>query len=245
MLFLFLQHTSAGLSVNENCDPDVRTDLDRVLDHIVPESFEWDHVDEGPDDSVSHAKSTIVGVSLQLPISDGRLALGTWQGAFPVVSFLLLFAWLTRGHDPHHRHLPHRVPPLAPLAQGRRDHHLSDSARVLPCLCFSLYMLPHRPVYTQRSLSPASCASESKRPRQGPRAPLSRPSVSPTTGPAASLPYHAVERRFRTSLPLSSARSDKAGAQTNSSKSNKKKDEKQDGPGKGGGHAHGSRVTTR
>ncbi|TNY22781.1 hypothetical protein DMC30DRAFT_414791 [Rhodotorula diobovata] len=82
MLFLFLQHTSAGLSVNENCDPDVRTDLDRVLDHIVPESFEWDHVDEGPDDSVSHAKSTIVGVSLQLPISDGRLALGTWQGIY-------------------------------------------------------------------------------------------------------------------------------------------------------------------
>ncbi|BGP38597.1 hypothetical protein JCM10450v2_002546 [Rhodotorula kratochvilovae] len=82
ILFLFLQHTSAGLSINENCDPDVRTDLDRVLDTVIPESFDWDHTDEGPDDSVSHAKSSIIGISLQIPISNGRLALGTWQGIY-------------------------------------------------------------------------------------------------------------------------------------------------------------------
>ncbi|GAA5936701.1 hypothetical protein JCM3775_000172 [Rhodotorula graminis] len=82
ILFLFLQHTSAGLSINENCDPDVRTDMDRVLDEIVPEDFAWEHTDEGPDDSVSHTKSSIIGISLQIPISDGRLALGTWQGIY-------------------------------------------------------------------------------------------------------------------------------------------------------------------
>lgn len=82
ILFLFLQHTSAALTLNENCDPTVRTDMDRLLDAVVPESFDWEHVDEGPDDSVSHSKSSLVGVSLQIPITNGRLALGTWQGAF-------------------------------------------------------------------------------------------------------------------------------------------------------------------
>ncbi|GAA5829355.1 hypothetical protein JCM11251_005018 [Rhodosporidiobolus azoricus] len=82
MLFLFLQHTSAGLSLNENCDRDVRTDMDMALDTIVPESLPWEHVDEGPDDSVSHTKSSIIGVNVQVPISNGRLALGTWQGIY-------------------------------------------------------------------------------------------------------------------------------------------------------------------
>ncbi|KAL8276928.1 hypothetical protein RQP46_010656 [Phenoliferia psychrophenolica] len=82
MLHLFMQHTSAALSINENCDPDVRTDMTKILDEIVPESFAWDHVDEGPDDSVSHSKSSIVGVSLQIPIQKGRLLLGTWQGVY-------------------------------------------------------------------------------------------------------------------------------------------------------------------
>lgn len=82
ILFLFLQHTSAALSLNENCDPTVRTDLDMALDTIVPESLPWEHVDEGPDDSVSHTKSSIIGVNVQIPITNGRLALGTWQGAY-------------------------------------------------------------------------------------------------------------------------------------------------------------------
>jgi len=82
MLFLTLLHTSAALSLNENCDPDVRTDMTMALDTLVPESLPWDHVDEGPDDSVSHTKSTLVGVSLQVPIQNGRLKLGTWQGIY-------------------------------------------------------------------------------------------------------------------------------------------------------------------
>ncbi|TDL28496.1 hypothetical protein BD410DRAFT_226566 [Rickenella mellea] len=82
MLFLFVQHTSAGLTVNENFDRDVRRDMDMALDNIVPESLEWRHTDEGSDDSVSHTKSTLVGTSVQIPITDGRLNLGTWQGIY-------------------------------------------------------------------------------------------------------------------------------------------------------------------
>lgn len=80
MLTLFLQHTSAALSLNENCDRDVRTDMDMALDRIVPESLPWRHTDEGPDDSVSHTKSSLVGPSVTIPITDGRMNLGTWQG---------------------------------------------------------------------------------------------------------------------------------------------------------------------
>ncbi|GAA5951269.1 hypothetical protein JCM8115_005105 [Rhodotorula mucilaginosa] len=80
MLHLFIQHTSAAITLNENYDPDVRTDMDRALDKIVPESFDWLHTDEGPDDSVSHLKTTLVGPSLQIPIGNGKLLLGTWQG---------------------------------------------------------------------------------------------------------------------------------------------------------------------
>ncbi|SGY47316.1 BQ5605_C001g00520 [Microbotryum silenes-dioicae] len=67
---------------NTKCDPDVRTDMDMCLDKIVPESLPWDHVDEGPDDSVSHSKSSLIGASVQIPIMNGRLALGTWQGIY-------------------------------------------------------------------------------------------------------------------------------------------------------------------
>lgn len=78
MLHLFIQHTSAAITLNENYDPDVRTDMDRVLDKIVPESFDWKHVDEGPDDSVSHTKSTLVGPSVQIPIGNGKVR--TFEG---------------------------------------------------------------------------------------------------------------------------------------------------------------------
>ncbi|CCA67448.1 hypothetical protein PIIN_01279 [Serendipita indica DSM 11827] len=83
ILHLFIQHTSASLTVNENCDPDVRSDMDMALDTIVPESLEWTHVDEGPDDSVSHTKASLIGSSISIPISNGRLNLGTWQGMPP------------------------------------------------------------------------------------------------------------------------------------------------------------------
>ncbi|RXK39509.1 secondary thiamine-phosphate synthase enzyme [Tremella mesenterica] len=66
-------HTSAGLTVNENCDP---------LDTVVPESLPWQHTDEGPDDSVSHLKTSLIGNSITLPISAGKLHLGTWQGIY-------------------------------------------------------------------------------------------------------------------------------------------------------------------
>ncbi|KAJ7110133.1 hypothetical protein C8R44DRAFT_801462 [Mycena epipterygia] len=82
MLFLFIKHTSCSLSVNENYDPDVRKDMDMALDHIVPEKLKWLHTDEGPDDSVSHTKASLVGSSISIPITNSRLNLGTWQGIY-------------------------------------------------------------------------------------------------------------------------------------------------------------------
>lgn len=82
VLFLFIQHTSAALTINENYDPDVRRDMNDALDHIVPENLKWRHVDEGPDDSTSHVKTSLVGNSIQIPITDYRLNLGTWQGIY-------------------------------------------------------------------------------------------------------------------------------------------------------------------
>lgn len=83
LLHLFLQHTSAGLSLNENWDSDVRHDMSNALDRIVPEDKKGDlyvHSCEGPDDMPAHVKSALVGASVTVPISNGKLALGTWQG---------------------------------------------------------------------------------------------------------------------------------------------------------------------
>jgi len=78
---LFIQHTSASLCLNENCDPDVRLDMEDSLNRIVPENNKlYRHTDEGSDDMPAHVKSAIVGASLTIPIADGRLQLGTWQG---------------------------------------------------------------------------------------------------------------------------------------------------------------------
>lgn len=82
MLHLFLQHTSASLTVNENADPDVPQDLDRVTNAVFPESFPYRHTCEGPDDMPAHAKSSMFGVSLTIPVGGGKLLLGTWQGIF-------------------------------------------------------------------------------------------------------------------------------------------------------------------
>ncbi|ABN67469.1 conserved hypothetical protein [Scheffersomyces stipitis CBS 6054] len=82
ILHLFLQHTSAAISLNENCDPDVRVDMNHALDRVAPEGNYYIHADEGPDDMPGHVKSTVVGVSLSIPISNGRLATGTWQGIY-------------------------------------------------------------------------------------------------------------------------------------------------------------------
>lgn len=78
---LFIRHTSAALTINENADPDVRRDLGAIFDRLVRErEAYYTHTAEGDDDMPSHAKSTLVGASLTIPIVDGRLALGTWQG---------------------------------------------------------------------------------------------------------------------------------------------------------------------
>ena len=83
LLNLFVQHTSCALSINENADPDVRTDLSQIMDRLVREREPYyDHTMEGPDDMPAHAKSSLFGVSLTIPITDGRLALGTWQGIY-------------------------------------------------------------------------------------------------------------------------------------------------------------------
>lgn len=79
----FLQHTSASLSINENADPDVRADLARWLDRAVPEDAPYFvHTAEGPDDMPAHVKSGVMGISISVPIREGRLALGTWQGLY-------------------------------------------------------------------------------------------------------------------------------------------------------------------
>lgn len=76
-------HTSAALALCENADPDVRRDMAAIFDRLVPENQPYyTHTDEGPDDMPSHAKSVLAGASLTLPVADGRLRLGTWQGIY-------------------------------------------------------------------------------------------------------------------------------------------------------------------
>lgn len=83
LLNLLIKHTSAALAINENADPDVRHDLNIIFDRLVPENAPYYlHTDEGPDDMPSHAKSVIVGSSLSIPITGGRLNLGIWQGIY-------------------------------------------------------------------------------------------------------------------------------------------------------------------
>lgn len=87
LLTLFVQHTSCSLLVQENADPDVRQDLDEFFRRLVPSSddpaMHWlRHTNEGPDDMPAHIKAALTAVSLSIPVTDGRPALGTWQGIF-------------------------------------------------------------------------------------------------------------------------------------------------------------------
>ena len=82
ILQVFLQHTSASLTINENADPDVRTDMETALNRLVPENQTFVHTIEGPDDMPAHVKSSLLGASLMIPVSAGALALGTWQGIY-------------------------------------------------------------------------------------------------------------------------------------------------------------------
>lgn len=81
-LSLFLRHTSASLTIQENADPDVLRDLTTALRHLAPRDFGWVHDTEGPDDMPAHIRTMLTGVSLQIPVVSGRLALGTWQGIY-------------------------------------------------------------------------------------------------------------------------------------------------------------------
>ncbi|KAJ1917513.1 hypothetical protein H4219_003146 [Mycoemilia scoparia] len=86
---------SASLTLNENYDPDVRTDMEMMLNRLAPENAPYIHTMEGPDDMPGHVKSSLFGVSLNIPIKDGKLALGTWQGI-----------WLCEHRDyPHSRNV--------------------------------------------------------------------------------------------------------------------------------------------
>jgi secondary thiamine-phosphate synthase enzyme len=83
LVHLLIQHTSASLALNENAAPEVRRDFESWFDQAVPEGAPyWTHTLEGPDDMPAHIKAALLGPSLTLPVSDGRLALGTWQGIY-------------------------------------------------------------------------------------------------------------------------------------------------------------------
>jgi|SRR5579884_3733306 len=92
VLTAFVRHTSCSLTIQENADPDVRRDLLTALQRIAPENAGWVHDTEGPDDMPAHVKAMLTGVSLTVPVADGRLMLGTWQGLYLV----------------EHRRAPHR-----------------------------------------------------------------------------------------------------------------------------------------
>ncbi|MET0278046.1 MAG: secondary thiamine-phosphate synthase enzyme YjbQ [Pseudorhodoplanes sp.] len=83
-LLLFLRHTSASLTIQENADPDVLRDLTSALRHLAPRDFGWVHDAEGPDDMPAHVRAMLTGISLQIPVADGQMTLGTWQGIYLV-----------------------------------------------------------------------------------------------------------------------------------------------------------------
>jgi secondary thiamine-phosphate synthase enzyme len=94
LLHVFIQHTSASLTLNENADPDVPVDLQRGLDALAPEKFPYRHTIEGPDDMPAHLKVSLTDSSVSIPVRNGRLLLGTWQG---------VFLWEHRRHGGHRR----------------------------------------------------------------------------------------------------------------------------------------------
>ena len=82
LLHVFIRHTSASLAINENADPDVAADLESAVNDVVQEDFPYIHTVEGPDDMPAHVKAVLIGSSVSVPVHDGRLCLGTWQGIF-------------------------------------------------------------------------------------------------------------------------------------------------------------------
>lgn len=82
LLHVFIRHTSASLTINENADPDVALDLESSLNAVAPEDAPYVHTVEGPDDMPAHVKSVLIGSSVSVPVHAGKLCLGTWQGIF-------------------------------------------------------------------------------------------------------------------------------------------------------------------
>ncbi len=83
ILHLFIQHTSAALAINENADPSVRRDFESIFNHVVPENLPFlTHTTEGPDDMPAHIKAAMIGSSVSIPITGGKLNLGIWQGIY-------------------------------------------------------------------------------------------------------------------------------------------------------------------
>jgi secondary thiamine-phosphate synthase enzyme len=83
LMHVLIQHTSAGLTLNENADPSVRDDFESFMNHLIPENHpSYSHVFEGSDDMPAHLKASVIGTSVTVPITDGRLNLGTWQGIY-------------------------------------------------------------------------------------------------------------------------------------------------------------------
>jgi secondary thiamine-phosphate synthase enzyme len=103
-LLMFMRHTSASLVIQENADPDVRADLATALIRLAPADAGWVHGLEGPDDMPAHVKTMLTGVSLQVPVVDGALALGTWQGIYVA----------------EHRSRPHRREVVLQFIGGKR-----------------------------------------------------------------------------------------------------------------------------
>jgi secondary thiamine-phosphate synthase enzyme len=110
MCTVFVQHTSAGLVIQENADPAVLRDLGRWLAKLAPESAQWEHDDEGPDDMPAHARSVLARTSESIPVSHGALALGVWQA---------LYLWEFR-RSPHRRSLVVHVTGIESQPRGER-----------------------------------------------------------------------------------------------------------------------------
>jgi secondary thiamine-phosphate synthase enzyme len=104
LLFAFVRHTSASLTIQENADPDVRVDLATALHRLAPADAGWVHDTEGPDDMPAHVKAMLTGVSLHVPVIGGELALGTWQGLYLI----------------EHRARPHRREVMLQFVGSRR-----------------------------------------------------------------------------------------------------------------------------
>jgi secondary thiamine-phosphate synthase enzyme len=82
LLTLFCRHTSASLLIQENAAPSVQRDLERYVAQLAPQSSDYEHQDEGPDDMPAHLRTALTQTQISIPVRDGRMALGTWQGIF-------------------------------------------------------------------------------------------------------------------------------------------------------------------